>query len=155
MFGKKKETRSLCGNLISGLPVPENSFVQTILSPDGVAITALVGKQEHKFNLSLDKVKSVQILNDTQVKQVIEQSAPGMIIGATAFGLLGAMIGGRVKTKDKTVLKQVLFIDYVSDGDKQIVLDVSKAIQSEQANYIKRFMELKPQAAQPSQTMEL
>ena len=31
----------------------------------------------------------------------IQQSAPGMIIGAATFGLLGAMVGGRIKTKEK------------------------------------------------------
>ena len=35
------------------------------------------------------------------------------------------MVGGRVKTKDKKVLKQILIIDYTSTNKNQIVLDCS------------------------------
>ena len=68
-----------------------------------------------------------------------------MIIGGAAFGILGAMVGGRTKTKDKLIQHSILVIDYQSDGKKQIILDVTEnmaLLATEQL--IKRFKELKP-----------
>lgn len=158
MFGKKKETQSVGGFLIEGLPVPQNSFVQVILSPTILTLTAVIAGTktvEEKFELTLDKVNKIQIFNETEIKQIIEQSAPGMIIGTAAFGLVGALIGGRVKTKEKVVLKNILLIDYTSVTDKQIVLDCSSSASSEQQKFLKRFQELKPESNRVAETIQL
>ncbi len=121
----KKKTQSIGGSLMSGLEVPEGSFVQVIASPERLKLTAVInaGKVYQKeFNLAISKINYIRLMNEQEVKQVIEQSKPGMILGAAAFGIIGAMIGGRVKTKDKKTLKQILIIDY---GSNQIVLDCS------------------------------
>jgi len=154
MFGKKN-FRELGGYLIDGLPVPEKSFVQALLYPDKLKLNAVVKEFKpvtKEFELSLEKVKSIRVLSESEIHQVVEQSAPGMIIGAAAFGLIGAMIGGRVKTEEKTVLKSLLLIDYVSNGEKQIVIDCSKAAPSEQSAFLKRFYELKPECNQQQNT---
>lgn len=159
MFGKKKTTRSVGGAHVTGLPVPESTFVQVILAPEGLTLTAVLqgaGKPvEQKFTLELDKVKNIRILNEAEVKQIIEQSAPGMLLGAAAFGVVGAMIGGRVKTKEQTVIKNLLVLDYVSGEEKQIVLDCTKDAPVNQAAFLKHFQELKPEAAQVPATIQL
>ena len=159
MFGKKKTTRGLSGSHIPGLPIPEGTFVQTVLSPEELTLTAVLqggGKAaEQKFTLELGKVKNIHILNETEVKQIIAQSAPGMLLGAAAFEVVGAMIGGRVKTKEKTSIKNLLVLDYVSGEEKQIVLDCSTDSLSNQTAFLKRFQELKPEAAQAPATIQL
>ena len=67
MFGKKKETRSVSGSHIIGLPIPEGNFVQTVLSPEELTLTAVLqggGKAtEQKFTLELSKVKNIRSVN--------------------------------------------------------------------------------------------
>ena len=159
MFGKKKVTRSVGGTHIAGLPVPDGTFVQAVLAPEGLTLTAVlqgIGKPvEQKFSLELDKVKNIRILNETEVKRIIEQSAPGMLLGAAAFGVVGAMIGGRVKTKEKAVIKNLLILDYVSGEEKQIVLDCTKDAPANQAAFMKHFQELKPEKAQAPEVIQL
>ncbi len=89
-------------------------------------------------------------LDERQIKQIIEQSTPGMILGAATFGLLGAMVGGRVKTKDKITIKTLLVIDCQSDTQKQIVLDVTNN-KKDSERLTKHFKELKPIHNQPIQ----
>lgn len=159
MFGKKKITRSVGGAHVTGLPVPESTFVQVILAPEELTLTAVLqgaGKPvEQKFTLGMDKVKNIRILNEAEVKQIIEQSAPGMLLGAAAFGIVGAMIGGRVKTKEQTVIKNLLVLDYVSGEEKQIVLDCTKDAPANQSAFLKHFHDLKPEAAQAPASIQL
>lgn len=74
-----------------------------------------------------------------------------MIIGAAAFGILGAMVGGRVKTKEKTKISTLLLVDYISDGEnKQILIDVSDNFISANT-FVNKFHKIKPQSNQPVQ----
>ena len=63
-------------------------------------------------------------MGEWQIRQVVEQPAPGMILEAAAFGTLGAMVRGRTKTKEKINVYTLLIIDYVSGEAKQIILNV-------------------------------
>lgn len=143
MFGKKKAP-SIGGSLISGLDVPEGSFVQITASSESLKLTAVIstGKVYQKeFNLAVSKIKYIRLMNEQEIKQVIEQSKPGMILGAAAFGVIGAMIGGRVKTKEKKTLKQILVIDY----GNQIVLDCSGELFTTQNAFMKYVNNLLPE----------
>lgn len=153
MFGKKKEA-GITGSLISGLEIPEGSGVHVTVSPDNVKMVAIVnvGKVYKKeFNLAISKIKTVRLMNEQEIKQVVEQSAPGMILGAAAFGIIGAMIGGRVQTKEKKTLKQILVIDY---GQNQIVLDCSGETVSTQSAFMKYVNSVLP-AQFDNSTVEL
>lgn len=145
MFGKKKEFAAV-GSIIDGLPVPALTTVIAKLQPEGFNLKALTGTQKEnwpEYNLSLNKVQDVQLMNEREIQQVIQQSVPGMILGAAAFGALGAMVGGRVKTKEKVKITTLLVIDYESNGPKQIVLNVSDNIKdSEQV--VNHFHAIKP-----------
>lgn len=152
MFGKKKEFVSV-GPLVDGLPVPALTPIIAKLIPEGFNLKALIGtKKENwkEFNLSLNKIQNVQLMNEWEIQQVIQQSVPGMILGAAAFGALGAMVGGRVQTKEKIKVSTLLVIDYESDGGKQIVLNVSDNLKdSEQV--VKQFQNMKPVQNSPVQ----
>lgn len=90
MFGKKKEFAAV-GPLVDGLPVPALTPIIAKLIPEGFNLKALTGtKKENwkEFNLSLNKVQNVQLMNEREIQQVIQQSVPGMVLGAAAFGAL-------------------------------------------------------------------
>lgn len=136
MFGKSKG-KGIGGSHISGLPVSEGAFVQVNASPETLKLVAIDGTAKQEFVLPWDKVSSVRIMNEQEIKQVIGQSAPGMVIGAAAFGIIGAMVGGRARTKEKKSLRQILLIDYVSEEAGQIALDCSGETASTQSAFIK------------------
>lgn len=150
MFGKKKENVSV-GNLIDGLPIPQNTVVLSKLLPDKLEMKALIGtkKEDWKiFELPFEKIDSMQIVNEKEIQKIVSQSAPGMIIGAAAFGILGAMVGGRVKTKEKVKISTLLLIDYTSEEKKQILLNVTSSV-NESSKLVKEFKEIKPTSNNP------
>ena len=59
------------------------------------------------------------------------------------MGALGAMIGGRVHTKEKVENHTILAITYFSGERKQIILDVTTAIKDSE-RVLNHFKELKP-----------
>lgn len=130
MFGKKKEDAKVLGGvLVEGLPIPENSNVVLKLTPDHLIIKTTKGQE---FEINISKLDMIDYKSETEMKNIITQSAPGMIIGAAAFGLLGAMVGGRVKTKEKKVVSHFLIFNYQSGELKTIVIqtnDGNSAIQ--------------------------
>ncbi len=145
MFGKQKDFTSV-GSLIEGLPVPIQTIITTNLSPEGLFMKALIGRKKEDwktFELPIEKIENIQLMNERQIKQVIEQSASGTILGAAAFGTLGALIGGRIQTKEKVKINTLLVIDYKSGEKKQIVLNVTDNIKDNE-RVVKRFRELKP-----------
>lgn len=123
MFGKKvKNEMVTLGNLVEGVPVPQNSDLSIKLTPGAVTITG----SGQEFEIDSSKLTLVDLKSDVEMEKIIQQSAPGMIIGAVTFGVIGAMIGGRVKTKEKRTVNHFLLISYLSDELKTIVIDVTK-----------------------------
>lgn len=138
MFGKKK-TQGIGGSLISGLDISQGSFVQVNATPEALNIVGIANAQKKEYTLAFGKIKSIRLMNETEIREVIEQSVPGMVLGAAAFGIIGAMIGGRIHTKEKKTLKQILVIDY----GNQIVLDCSgESITNQKAfvNFVKPYL---------------
>lgn len=82
-------------------------------------------------------------MNQSEIKQIVEQSIPGLIVGDAALGALGAMVGGRVHTKEKVTNHTILVITYISGEQKQIILDVTAA-QKESEQVLNYFKKLKP-----------
>ena len=123
MFGKKVKNEMLAlGNLVEGLPVPQNSDLSIKLTPDTMTIVGC----GQEFEINFSKLTLVDLKSDVEMEKIIKQSAPGMIIGAVAFGVIGAMIGGRVQTKEKRVVNHFLLVSYQSDELKTIVIDATK-----------------------------
>ena len=145
MFGKKKEEKILLGNLVEGLPVQERMDLMVKLTPNGTSITVPSTKQN--FEIDFSKLESFQYYNETEMEKVISQSAPGMIIGAAAFGILGAMVGGRVKTKEKRSVNHFVIINYVSEEKKQIIIQTNDFFGAGQI--VDYFRKLKPSSTEP------
>lgn len=123
MFGKKKaDEKTALGNLVEGLPLPSKTDVIIKLTPDAMSING----NGQEFEISFSKLMLVDIKTDVEMEKIVQQSAPGMIIGAATFGLLGAMVGGRVKTKEKRVVSHFLIINYQSDELKTVVIETTK-----------------------------
>ena len=127
MFGKKKQEGKIVGTtLIDGLPLNQDSNVIMKLTDDKVLLIATFAKGGNKeFEIDISKVTGIEYKTETEINNIISQSAPGMIIGAAAFGVLGAMIGGRVKTKQINTVSHFLIINYQSGEDKQIILQTN------------------------------
>ncbi|MCC8080214.1 MAG: hypothetical protein LIO57_09225, partial [Oscillospiraceae bacterium] len=74
MFGKQKDFASV-GQLIEGLPVPANTTIIATLTDEGLQINALTGKKEadwKKFELALEKIENIQLINEREIQQVLE-----------------------------------------------------------------------------------
>ena len=124
MFGKKVRNEMLAlGDLVEGLPIPQSSDVSIKMTPGALTITG----SGQEFEIDASKLTLVDLKSDVEMEKIIQQSAPGMIIGAVTFGVIGAMIGGRVKTKGKKgLVNHFLIINYQSDELKTIVIDATK-----------------------------
>ncbi len=144
MFGKKKnETNEkvMLGFLVEGLPIQENSDIMLKLSDQNLSfLKHLPEKQE--FNISIDKITNINFYTETEMEKVISQSTPGMILGAATFGIVGAMIGGKVKTKEKKVETHFLVVDYTSNGEKQVTIKTNYP--PDAINLVDYFRKLKP-----------
>lgn len=143
MFGKKKLNGKVIGaTLVEGLPISEESDLVVKLTDEGLLLIVAATRQE--FEIPMSKLTLVDYKNEVEMKQIIKQSAPGMIIGAATFGLLGAMVGGRVKTEEKKIFTHFVIINYHSDEDKTIMLKTNDGTGAGQL--VDFFKKLKPQA---------
>ena len=115
MFGKKKEKNNFEGitiytafHHVNGLPIPENVLCEVFSYPDRIDFKS--GTTEIK--LPKEKITDISIKTDTEIQQQLVSSAGGAIAGAMLFGSLGAIIGGRVKTKKVKTTTNYLIITY-------------------------------------------
>ena len=118
MFGKKKEKNNFEGitiytafHHVNGLPIPENVLCEVFSYPDRIDFKS--GTTEIK--LPKEKITDISIKTDTEIQQQLVSSAGGAIAGAMLFGSLGAIIGGRVKTKKVKTTTNYLIITYKRD----------------------------------------
>lgn len=148
-----KPAAQTVGILIDGLPIPVSVPVTVFLYENHIDLEAITGttSPNQRFSLDIDKIQRVSLLNESQVQQIVKQSAPGMIIGAAAFGILGAMVGGRVKTKQTMVINSLLLIDYISDSEsKQILLNVSNDV-FQATSFVNKINKMNPRTNQTIQ----
>ncbi|MFZ2539808.1 MAG: hypothetical protein WAX04_13075 [Oscillospiraceae bacterium] len=130
------------GNLVEGLPLPENTDLIMKLTPEKLSFMT-ISKQE--FEIDFSKVTLIDLKSDVEMEKLVQQSAPGMIIGAATFGLIGAMVGGRVKTKEKRIVNHFLIVNYQSDELKTIIIQTTKDWYNS-ASLVDSFKKLKPDA---------
>ena len=143
MFGKKKVNGKVIGaTLVEGLPISEGSDLVVKLTDEG--LTLIVASTKQEFEIDISKLTLIDNKNEVEMQQIVKQSAPGMIIGAATFGLLGAMVGGRVKTEEKKIVTHFVIINYNSSEDKTIVLKTNDGIGAGQL--VDLFRKFKPQS---------
>ncbi len=148
MFGmKKKELNeaNMLGWLVDGLPLQENTDLMLKLTTEDLTITKLL-KDKQEFVINLEKITSINFYTNTEIQKIISQSTPGMILGAATFGIVGAMIGGKVTIKDKKVETYFVVIDYSSNGDKQITIRTNH--EPSGIKFAEYFKTLKPSTVQ-------
>lgn len=145
MFGKKKDKKVIVmGYLVCGIPEHEESDLFIFLENDSIVIASNLDFK-NKYNISLDKVNKVCTYSENEIEKIISQSAPGMIVGAATFGILGAMVGGRIKTKEKKNINNFLLINYGEDCEFVMRTTYAPAVD----NFITKINELNSSLNQP------
>ena len=149
MVGKKKDKKYIvAGYLVNGIPEKENADLFITLQSDHIEIASNLDFK-NKYCISINKITEIKNYSETEIEKIISQSAPGMIFGAATFGILGAMVGGRVKTKEKKTINNFLLIKY---DDKEFVMKTTYLPSVN--NFINEFFKIKPELNQPK-TIEL
>lgn len=97
---------------VNGLPIAENMFCE---------IRSYIDRIEFKsgavnIKLPREKIVDMCVKTDTDIQNQLVSSAGGAIAGGLLFGPLGAMIGGRAKTKAVKTVTYYLIITYTNDG---------------------------------------
>ena len=102
---------------INGLPIPENTFCKINVYENKYEFVA----NGLNFNLESSKITDISIKTDVEISNQAVSSIGGAIAGGFLFGTLGAIIGGRAKTKKvKTVIKY-LIITYLSNDEVKYI----------------------------------
>lgn len=128
MFGKKKRDGVVLGaTLIDGLPLNQGQNMVAKLTADKLLLIATNRSGNKEFEIDFSKITGIEYKSETEINNIIKQSGPGMIIGAAAFGILGALVGGRVKTKQVKTTTHFIIINYTSG---QIVLESNDGVSS-------------------------
>lgn len=111
---------------VNGLPLAENTICQISSYPDKIEFKA--GTTE--INLSRNKITDMCIKTDTEIQKQAVSSVGGAVAGAVMFGALGAVIGGRAKTKKIKNTTQYLIITYLNNQEEisYIGFDATKNI---------------------------
>ena len=77
MFGKKNKNQKVSlGNLVEGLPIPQNTDLTIKLTPSELS---MVGNGQ-EFEINFSKLMMIDIKSDVEMEKIIQQSAPGMVI---------------------------------------------------------------------------
>jgi len=101
----------------AGLPIPENTLCKVYSTPSGIEIVA----NGQQFNLAKEKIIDVSITTSTEIQKQLVSSVGGAVGGAMLFGAVGALIGGRTKTKDVKQVQSYLIFTYQKESETQYV----------------------------------
>lgn len=118
MFGKKKDIRNFDGitiytafHHVDGLPIAENLLCEVFSYPDRIEFKA----GNTNIKLSRSKITDMCVKTDTDIQNQVVSSVGGAIAGGFMFGTLGAIIGGRAKTKKIKAVTKYLIITYTNN----------------------------------------
>lgn len=119
MFGKKKKdftgvTIYTAFHHVNGLPIAENLLCEVFSYPDRIEFKS----GTISIKLLRNKITDMCIKTDTEIQNQIVSSVGGAIAGGFMFGTLGAIIGGRAKTKKVKTITKYLIITYKNNQDE-------------------------------------
>lgn len=135
---KTESGPTFAGKHVNGLPLRENATVIAKLFNNELIFEDMTSHE--KFRLPIERLTYLGIETEKEFENIVKQSAPGMIVGAATFGIIGAMIGGRVKTKKKGTYVNYLLVSYMNGNEKQSVLLSSEGFASRKI--VNKFKEL-------------
>lgn len=126
-------------NHVNGLPIVENLLCEIKSYRDRLDFRA----GTTNIKLPREKITDMCIKTDTEIQNQAVSSVGGAIAGGVMFGTLGAIIGGRAKTKKVKTITRYLIITYIDEqGElKYIGFDVKNNSQSA-SKLVKEFREL-------------
>lgn len=108
-----------------GLSIPENVFTMIYVCPNSYEFEA----NGVTFSLNKEKITDISLKTDTEIQKQIVSSVGGAIGGAVLFGPLGAIIGGRAKTKELKTVTTCLIFTYEKDNTiNYIAFDASNTL---------------------------
>lgn len=102
----------------TGLPIAEDIDCTLYAFSDKLVLSA----SGADFAINFDKVTDIQYLSEKDVQHIVHSSVSGAIAGSLLFGTLGAIIGGRAKTKTQTSYSYYLIITYKNTNDELAVM---------------------------------
>ncbi len=102
---------------VYGLGLPLNTMCEIVSYNDYYEFIAL----NNSFKLDKNNVTDVSIKAETDIQDQYVSSAGGAIAGATLFGPLGAIIGGRAKKKQIKHTTIYLIFTYIKDNSVQYI----------------------------------
>jgi hypothetical protein len=102
----------------AGLPIAENEQCEVLYCEDKIMIES----NGAIFNLELNKVIDMTVTTDTEVQRQMVSSAGGAVAGALMFGVVGALIGGRAKTKEIKKVTYLLIITYEKEDKTEYII---------------------------------
>lgn len=124
---------------VNGLPIAENILCDVFSYPDRLEFKS--GSTE--FKLMRNKITDICIKTDTEIQKQMVSSVGGAIAGGIMFGPLGAIIGGRTKTKKSKSTSSYLIITYLNSQEEitYIGFDIGNNFSSA-TKLVKEFREL-------------
>lgn len=112
-------------NHVNGLPISEDVQCHIYSCPGHYEIIV----NDNTFNLDKNKVIDVSLKTDVEITKQTVSSVGGAVAGAVLFGPLGAIIGGRAKTKKTKETNHYLIFTYQSNGEvKYICFDTNFSV---------------------------
>lgn len=102
---------------IYGLPLAEGLSCKIEHYPDKFCFCA-VGTE---IDLSISKVTDMTLTTNKEIQNQAVSSVGGAVLGGYLAGPLGAMIGGRAKTKKVETVTHLLLMTYVADDEVKYI----------------------------------
>lgn len=110
--------------VLSGLPIPSGTKCNLYIYSDSISCVT----NATTFSVKADKIISITVDKSTEIQKQAVFSVGGAIAGGMMFGGIGAVIGGRAKTKNiktKTIYFSILYKDK-NNKIQNIILEPNK-----------------------------
>ncbi|PJJ30543.1 hypothetical protein [Lacrimispora celerecrescens] len=135
--GKKQyQMNHIKAEHVSGLPLAVNADCLIGFEQDRFSFVG--GGNE--FSLSFDKITSFDVKTDVEIQNQTVSSVGGAVGGALLFGPLGAIVGGRAKTKKTRTLSYYIIFTYTKeDRVEYISFEIASAVLNKARDFKKIF----------------
>lgn len=122
----------------SGLPIAEGLWCEMYSYPDRIEFKS----GTTNITLARNKITDMCIKTDVEIQQQIVSNPGGAIAGAMAFGAIGAIVGGKSKTKNIKTTTSYLIITFINNQEELSYIIFNSTNNSSAYKFIKEFREL-------------